>query len=103
MTAKESSELKALREELRSNREELRGYHESVIQQGTKLDFFAEKLTLVTTDMYGLPGNKESSPGLMGVVGDLQRGRRTLLWAVKGAWALLVGLVCAAISGVFQK
>jgi hypothetical protein len=39
----------------------------------------------------------------MGDVADLRRGRRTLLWAVKGAWALLVGLICAAASGIFGK
>ena len=84
-------------------RDELHAYHIDVQKLVTRCEACRAEVVQIQTDIYGLPGNKEASPGLMGDVADLRRGRRTLLWAIKGAWALIVGLICAAVSGIFGK
>jgi hypothetical protein len=53
--------------------------------------------------MYGLPGNKEASPDLIGDVAELHRGRKTIMRALKGVWVLLTGLLGAAVSAAVQK
>lgn len=69
-------------------RDEPHAYHIDVQKLVTRCEACRAEVVQIQTDIYGLPGNKEASPGLMGDVADLRRGRRTLLWAIKGAWAL---------------
>lgn len=53
-------------------------------------------------DIYGVPGNKDVSPGLMGDVADLKHSRNLLRIGMRGAWVLitvLFGAVASALIG----
>ena len=56
----------------------------------------------ISTDIYGLPGNKEVSPGLIGDVADLRRSRRLILLALRAAWVLLTILIGATTTAVLR-
>lgn len=56
----------------------------------------------IFVDIYGLPGKKESSPGLMDQVSDLRRSRAFMVLAVRAAWVLLTILVGAAATAAFK-
>ena len=53
-------------------------------------------------DVYGLPGEKETNPGLMGDMADLKRSRRNLWLAIRCAWGLLVVAVGAVVAKFFR-
>ena len=44
----------------------------------------AHDVLQISADVYGLPGNKETSPGLMGDVAELRRSRKLMLWRCEG-------------------
>jgi hypothetical protein len=52
--------------------------------------------------VYGLPGNKDASPGLMGEVAELRRSRRMILLALRGAWVLLTALAGAVATALVR-
>jgi hypothetical protein len=83
-------------------RDELHGYHVDVQKLIERCDACREHVVQMTTDVYGLPGNKETSPGLIGEVADLRRSRRLMLLALRGAWVLLTVLVGAAATAVLR-
>ena len=56
----------------------------------------------MAADIYGLPGNKEASPGLMGEVAELRGSRKRMLLAMRGAWVLLTAVVGAVATAIVK-
>ena len=96
MTAHEIEQIERLRSELHA-------YHVDVAQLGARLETYHTEVVKIATDMYGLPGNKESSPGLMGDVAEHRRALRLVRVGLRGAWALLTVLLGAAAAAAFKK
>jgi hypothetical protein len=82
VTSAESNQIEKLRKEIHQ-------YHEQVISGFARCESCRSDIQQIKMDIYGLPGNKETSPGLMGEVAELKRGRRMISMALRGAWALL--------------
>lgn len=84
-------------------REELHAYHVDVQRLIQRCENCRAEVVQIRTDLYGLPGNKETSPGLMGEVAELRRGRNLIVNALRGAWALLTLLFGAWIAELLRK
>jgi hypothetical protein len=84
-------------------RDELHAYHIDVQRLIQRCEACRAELSQLSTDMYGLPGNKETSPGLMGDVAELRRSRKMILLALKCAWALLTILFGAAATVIVKQ
>ena len=95
MRASESAALDKLRDELHC-------YHVDVQRLIQRCESCRAEVVQMATDLYGLPGNKETSPGLMGEVAELRRSRRLILLALRGAWVLLTILLGAAATALLQ-
>ncbi|MEN6459177.1 MAG: hypothetical protein ABFC63_09625 [Thermoguttaceae bacterium] len=96
MTANDNVAIESLRQELHE-------YHVDVQRLIQRCESCRANVECLTADIYGLPGNKEANPGLMGEVADLRRSRRTMLLAVRGAWALLTALAGAVGTALAKK
>ena len=96
MTAGESTIIEKLRDELHA-------YHVDVQRLIQRCEACRADVRQLTTDIYGLPGNKEASPGLMGDVTELRRARRLMLLALRGAWVLLTILLGAVMTAVLRN
>lgn len=83
-------------------RDELHAYHVDVQKLIQRCEACRADVVQLTTDMYGLPGNKEVSPGLMGEVAELRRSRKLILLALRGAWVLLTILLGAVATAVLR-
>jgi hypothetical protein len=83
-------------------RDELHAYHVDVQKLVQRCEACRADVSRLTTDMYGLPGNKEASPGLMGNVAELRRSRRLILLALRGAWVLLTILLGAFMTAILK-
>ena len=83
-------------------RDELHAYHVDVQKLVQRCEACRADLWQVTTDMYGLPGNKETSPGLLGDMAELKRSRKLMLLALRGAWVLLTILLGAWTTAVLR-
>jgi hypothetical protein len=83
-------------------RDELHAYHVDVQKLVQRCEACRAEVLQLTTDMYGLPGNKEVSPGLMGDVAELRRSRKLILLALRGAWVLLTIMLGAAATAVLR-
>jgi hypothetical protein len=83
-------------------RDELHAYHVDVQKLIQRCEACRADVVQLTTDMYGLPGNKEASPGLMGEVADLRRSRKLILLALRGVWVLLTILLGAMATTLLQ-
>ena len=95
MTRNESTIIDKLRDELHA-------YHVDVQKLVQRCEACRAEVVQVTTDIYGLPGNKEASPGLMGDVAELRRSRKLILLALRGAWVLLTILLGAVATAVLR-
>ena len=95
MTASETTALERLRDELHC-------YHVDVQRLVQRCESCRAEVVQISTDIYGLPGNKEASPGLMGDVAELRRSRTLILLALRGAWVLLTILLGAVTAAVLQ-
>jgi hypothetical protein len=95
MTARESTIIEKLRDELHA-------YHVDVQKLVQRCDACRGEILQINADIYGLPGNKEASPGLMGDVAELRRSRRLILLALRGAWLLLTILLGAVMTTVLR-
>ena len=94
--------MTALEEGIEKLREELHGYHVEVTAHITRCESCREDVAKMSADLYGLPGKKEESPGLLGDVAEFRRGRRMILIALRGAWAVLLlvlGTIATAVFG----
>jgi len=83
-------------------RDELHAYHVDVQKLIQRCDACRADVVQLAADIYGLPGNKEASPGLMGDVAELRRSRKLILVALRGAWVLLTILAGAAATAVLR-
>ncbi len=88
MTAHENAAIERLRDELHE-------YHVDVQRLIQRCESCRADVECLAADVYGLPGNKDASPGLMGEVAELRRSRRMILLALRGAWVLLTALAGA--------
>jgi len=95
MTRNESATIDKLRDELHA-------YHVDVQKLVQRCEACRAEVVQLTTDIYGLPGNKEASPGLMGDVAELRRSRKLTLLALRGAWVLLTILLGALATAVLR-
>jgi hypothetical protein len=84
-------------------RDELHAYHVDVKTLITRCESCREEVTQLSTDVYGLPGNKETSPGLLGDVAELRRSRRMMLLALRGVWVLITVLAGAVVTAVLRS
>ncbi len=95
MTAREKSAIAKLSDKLD-------GYREEVVQGFARCEACRADLAQLKTDIYGLPGNKEASPGLLGAVAELRGARQRILLALRCVWGLLLavaGTVAASLLG----
>lgn len=95
MTRNENTALEKLRDELHA-------YHVDVQKLVQRCESCRAEVVQIATDVYGLPGNKEASPGLMGEVAELRRSRKLILLALRGAWILLTILLGAMMTAVLR-
>ncbi|MEN6450202.1 MAG: hypothetical protein ABFC96_06910 [Thermoguttaceae bacterium] len=95
MTNNDSAAIERLRDELHE-------YHVDVQRLIQRCESCRADVECLAADVYGLPGNKDASPGLMGEVAELRRSRRMILLALRGAWALLTALV-GAVGAALAK
>ena len=96
MTRNESSVIERLRDELHA-------YHVEVQRLVQRCDACRADVQQISADVYGLPGKKETSPGLMGDVAELRRSRKLILMAIRGAWILLTILLGAVMTAFLQS
>jgi hypothetical protein len=83
-------------------RDELHAYHVDVQRLVQRCESCRADVEQIAADIYGLPGNKETSPGLLGDVAELRRSRKTMLLALRGAWVLLTAVVGAVVTAIFR-
>ena len=83
-------------------RDELHAYHVDVQTLVQRCDACRADVVQIGADMYGLPGNKETSPGLIGEVAELRRSRKLILLALRGAWVLLTILLGAVMTAILE-
>jgi hypothetical protein len=83
-------------------RDELHACHIDVQKLVQRCDACRAEIVQLSSDVYGLPGNKDTSPGLLGEVAELRRSRRLTLLALRGAWLLLTILLGALMTAVLQ-
>jgi len=95
MTRKEADEIGKLREAVAGNTAEL------AVTNATLANFMESYRTL-QSDVYGLPGDKERSPGLMGEVAELRHAHRNLLWGLRCAWGLLTAALGAVVAALLR-
>ena len=84
-------------------RDELHACHVDVQKLVQRCDACRGEILQFNADVYGLPGNKETSPGLLGDVAELRRSRRLMLLALRGAWLLLTILLGAVMTALLQS
>ena len=102
MTKNEQNVIEALVTEIRGCREDVQNMVQQVIAQSESCKHCRGDVERMAADVYGLPGNKEASPGLMGEVAELRRSRRLILLALRGAWVLLTILLGAVTTAVLR-
>lgn len=95
MTASENNALERLRDDLHE-------YHVDVQRLIQRCESCRAEVECLSADVYGLPGNKEQSPGLLGEVAELRRSRRVMLAALRGAWVLLTALAGALAAAIVK-
>jgi hypothetical protein len=83
-------------------RDELHAYHVDVQRLVQRCESCRADVLQVQADLYGLPGNKETSPGMIGEVAELRRSRKTMLLALRGVWILLTAIVGAVVTAIFK-
>jgi hypothetical protein len=102
MTKNEQSVIEALASEIRGCRDDVRDLVQKVVAQTESCKHCRGDVERMAADIYGLPGNKEASPGMMGDVAELRRSRKLILLALRGAWVLLTILLGAVTTAVLR-
>ncbi|MBN1395695.1 MAG: hypothetical protein JW959_11785 [Pirellulales bacterium] len=95
MTSAENTSIERLRDELHE-------YHVDVQRLIQRCESCRADVECLLADVYGLPGNKKRSPGLIGEVAELRGSRRRMLLAMRGAWLLLTALAGALAAAVVK-
>lgn len=83
-------------------RDEVHACHIDVQTLVQRCDSCRGEILQINADIYGLPGNKETSPGLLGDVAELRRSRKLLSLALRGVWLLLTILLGAVMTALVQ-
>ncbi len=96
MTTGENQSIERLRDELHE-------YHVDVQRLIQRCEACRADVECLLADVYGLPGNKERSPGLIGEVAELRRSRRMMLLALRGAWVLLTAMAGALATAIVKS
>lgn len=96
MTIQESHEIEKLRDELHE-------YHVDVQRLIQRCESCRADVECVVADVYGLPGKKDNSPGVMGEVAELRRQAKIAMVALRGAWLLLTALAGAVATAFLRK
>lgn len=95
MTRQEAAILERLRSELQS-------YHVEVKEHIVKCNSCRSEVGKLSLDVYGLPGNKDASPGLMGDVASAKNSLRLIRRGLRGIWAIIL-LILGAAASVFAR
>ncbi len=83
-------------------RDELHEYHVDVQRLIQRCESCRGDVECLLADVYGLPGNKKRSPGLLGEVAELSGSRRRMLLAMRGAWLLLTAMAGALAAAIVK-
>ena len=83
-------------------RDEVHACHIDVQKLVQRCDACRAEMAQINADVYGLPGKKETSPGLLGDMAELRRSRRMILLALRGAWLLLTVVIGALATAILQ-
>jgi hypothetical protein len=83
-------------------RDEVHACHIDVQKLVQRCDACRAEIAQINADVYGLPGKKETCPGLLGDMAELRRSRRMILLALRGAWVLLTVLLGAIATALLQ-
>ncbi|MBU4272722.1 MAG: hypothetical protein KKA28_12750 [Planctomycetes bacterium] len=83
-------------------RDELHEYHVDVQRLIQRCESCRGDVECLLADVYGLPGNKKRSPGLLGEVAELRGSRRRMLLAMRGAWLLLTAMAGALATAIVK-
>lgn len=103
MTKAELTALDQLRGEVAELKNGLHAYHVEVKTIITRCESCRAEVAKQSIDLYGSPQNRESSPGVLETVQDLCRSRRLMIYAMRGAWGLLIVLIGAITAAVARK
>lgn len=83
-------------------RDELHEYHVDVQKLVTRCEMCRGEIEQMSADIYGLPGNKDTNPGLLGAVAELCGSRRRMLLAMRCVWGFLMA-IAGAVAAAFLK
>jgi len=95
MTAEDNFAIDRLRDELHE-------YHVDVQKLITRCEMCRGDIEQLHADIYGLPGNKDTSPGLMGDVAELRGSRRRMLLAMRCVWGFVMAIAGAVATAFFK-
>ena len=84
-------------------RGELHSYHCEVREHIARFGACDGAVQGLRTDVYGVPGNKDESPGLMGEVANLKNSRRVMLIGLRAAWSVIVLTACGVAAAIFGE
>ncbi len=96
MTKADTDAIEGLRAELAS-------YHCEVREHIARFEACDGAVQILQADVYGVPGNKDESPGLMGEVISLKGSRSVMMIALRAVWSVVVlaiGVVTIILFGV---
>jgi hypothetical protein len=84
-------------------REELHEYHVDVQKLIIRCESCRADVEQIHADVYGLPGSKETNPGLMGEVAELRGSRRRMLLAMRCVWGFLMAIAGAVATALLRN
>lgn len=96
MTATETKTLAALRSDLAS-------YHIEVREHITRCEACRSDVGRIVTEIYGLPGNKDASPGLVGEVASIRSKWRSVVIGLRCIWAVVAVAIGSVVTVIFGK
>ena len=98
MTIKEAAAIERLDGKVDALTGALHDYHVEVAKLAEACKPCKADVAKVNLDMYGIPGDKDAKPGLMGEGSDLKRSRTFLRRALQLAWAVLLVVLGAYLK-----
>ena len=75
---------------LKEIRVDLARYHCEVREHIARFEATDGAVQVLQADLYGVPGNKDESPGLMGEVISLKGSRNVMMFALRAVWSVVV-------------
>ncbi len=71
-------------------RKELASYHCEVREHIARFEACDGAVQVLQADMYGVPGNKDDSPGVMGEVANLKASKSVMLNGLRAVWSVVI-------------